>query len=407
MGLRILFLAFEVPYPLDRGGRIKTYHFLRALAKYHQVTLVAITRSEQQTRDLAEHFSFCEAIIGVPVQLSLGRKLGEFARSLTRPTPFMISLYDIPAIRREIQHLLEQKHYDALYFDHLHMAQYRPHHTHALLILDEHNIETALLERVYQNMPIRPEKFVAGLEWHKMQRYEPSVCHTMDHVITTTEVDARALYQWGLAPDQVHIIPIGVDTEYFQPPTSDQERRKDLTIIGTLGWLPNVEGVLWFYSEVFPMVRQACPDVRLNIIGDRCPDNVKALGQDHQVSVLGYVDDIRPYLHASAALLVPLRTGSGMRAKILSGLAAGIPILSTPVGYEGIAVEPDKHLLSAARPADFAQAAIQLLEKPELRKRLTAEGRDFVVQQYSWEKIYGMIGAFSEKLCASTKARSQ
>jgi len=407
MGLRILFVAFEVPYPLDRGGRIKTYHYLRALAHGNRVTLVAIVRTEQQAQDLTEQFAFCQDVVGVPIKLSLRRKLWQLIRSLPGRKPFVISLYNLPGVRRAICRLSSQKEYDVFYYDHLHMAQYRSERPSAVHILDEHNIETTLLERVYRNMRFRPEKVVAWLEWQKMQHYEPRVCQESDHVIVTTEIDARVLRQWRVPAESVQVIPIGVDTHYFQPITNTSESCRNLTIMGTLGWPPNAEGTLWFYNHVFPSVRRAVPEAHLNIIGDRAPSRVVALAQDPDVSLLGHVDDVRSHMAETAALLVPLLTGSGMRVKILDGLAMGVPIVSTPVGHEGIAVVDGEHLLSARRPENFAHATISLLQRPELRQRLASRGRDLVVQRYSWQRVYETIDAFEKKLAASRKSSKQ
>ena len=396
---RILFLAFECPYPLDRGGRVKTYHFLRALALQNHVTLVAIVRNEQQSRDLAEHFAFCERTIGVPVDLSFQRKMWRLASSLPGPKPFVIALYGLPRLRRAIRSLVSREKFDVFYYDHLHMTQYRPKQVDVVHVIDEHNIETLLLKRVYQNMRFRPEKAVAWLEWQKMRRYEPRICREAEYVLATTEVDARLLRDWGVLPHRVRVIPIGVDTNYFQPVTNTHASCRDLTIIGTLGWPPNAEGVMWFYHNVFPEVRRVFPDAQLKIIGDRAPRSVAALNQDPNVSLLGYVDDIRSQMSDSAALLVPLRTGSGMRVKILDGLAMGVPIVSTAVGYEGIAVVDGEHLLSADQPRGFARAVISLLEQPDLRQRLASQGRELVAERYSWESVYKEIETFSEELC--------
>ncbi len=400
MSSRILFVAFEVPYPLDRGGRFKTFHFLRALASKNKVTLLALVRSEQQMQDLAEQFSFCEDVVGVAIDLSLRRKLWRLTLSLPRRKPFIISLYDLPQMHHEIQRLLSQRKYDMFYYDHLHMAQYRPARVDALHVLDQHNIESVLLQRIYGNMRFRPEKAVAWLEWLKMKHYEPRICQEMDCVLTTTKVDASVLCEWGLTPQRVRAIPIGVDTDYFQANTNISKSCKNLTAIGTLGWPPNAEGILWFYHDVLPQVKQVVPGVHFNIIGDQAPQEIAALNQDPSVSVLGYVDDIRPYMADSAALLVALRTGSGMRVKILNGMAMGVPIISTSVGCEGIAALDGEHLLKADQPQDFARAAISLLEKPDLRQRLASQGREFVDKHYGWERVYEMIEAWSEELLA-------
>ncbi len=399
--MRILFIAFEVPYPLDRGGRVKTYHFLRALSEHHSVTLVALVRSDQQSLDLAQQFAFCETVIGIPIRMSLERKLWRSALSLLQRKPAIMALYDLPGMHQQIQRLLNDKPFDILYYDHLHMVQYRPEQPGILHVLDEHNVETVLLERVYQNMHWSPKKALAWLEWNKMRHYEVRACRESDYILATTEVDARLLGDWGVPLQHIRVIPIGVDTDHFQPHTNLDENCRTLTIMGTLGWPPNAEGVRWFCRYALPRIVEAVPDVHINIIGDRVPQSIASLARDLHISVLGYVDDIRPYMAQSAALLVPLFTGSGMRVKILEGLAMGIPIVSTPIGYEGIEVIPGRHLLSASQAESFAAAAVSLLQGIALRRQLAASGREFVVERFSWPRIYEAIGDFFGSLPSS------
>jgi glycosyltransferase involved in cell wall biosynthesis len=179
------------------------------------------------------------------------------------------------------------------------------------------------------------------------------------------------------------IVPISVDTEAlaYAPPTSDA---RDVLSLATMFYPPNVEGVMWFGREIFPQVHAREPDTRFLVIGARPPVEVQALQSDNSgVEVTGYVDDLAPYLHRSAVLVVPLHSGSGMRVKILEAFARGIPVVSTTIGVEGIEARPGEHLLVADTPREFALAVLDTLRDRESALRRAAAARALVEERYS------------------------
>jgi glycosyltransferase involved in cell wall biosynthesis len=186
------------------------------------------------------------------------------------------------------------------------------------------------------------------------------------------------------------VLPIGVDAEYFKPEPRPLNSHK-LVSLGTLAWQPNADGVLWFCREVLPRVRTCVPDVTLQIIGD-CPlPMIRKLGDDEAIEPLGWVDDVRPFLANSAGLIVPLRVGSGMRVKVLSALAMGVPIVSTSIGCEGIAVTHGQDALIADEPLEFARAIVELVGDGELQQRLSRAGHALAMERYAWPLIYDQI----------------
>jgi glycosyltransferase involved in cell wall biosynthesis len=175
--------------------------------------------------------------------------------------------------------------------------------------------------------------------------------------------------------------------------------------MATMFWPPNVDGVLWFAQEVYPLVKAAIPDVQFAVVGARPPQRVLRLAEeDASIAVTGYVDDPQPYLAASAALIVPVRAGGGMRVKILEALARGTPIVSTTVGYEGIALTPGEHLLVGDTPAAFAEAVIRLLRDPAVGRRIASAGRRIAEQRYDWRVVNPQIEAVYTSLTTQAVA---
>jgi polysaccharide biosynthesis protein PslH len=393
---KILFLAFDLPFPLDRGGRIKTFHFLRGLARKSEVTVVALNRSPEEHQYLDTFKGWLKNIYLVPIDVSLKRKLSVVVNSLGNKKPFIISLYFNQKAQELIRTLCQNEHFDIIYADHLHMSQYVPHDTPSYTILDEHNIEASLISRFEKRRKLGVIRLFSRYEGARLKTYETHECRRFNHIITTTDLDASIIQQYIGTDKKISAIPIGVDTEYFQP-SNQRVNTNTIISLGTLGWPPNAEGTLWFYHEVFPIIKAQRPEIKWQIIGDRAPSEILKLDKQKGIEILGRVDDIRPYLSNCVAVIVPLQVGSGMRVKILTALAIGVPVITTSIGCEGIKVEHGKDLLIADTPQDFAHALIRLFQEEELPKKLSTFGRHLVENEYSWEIVYQQLENLVER----------
>jgi glycosyltransferase involved in cell wall biosynthesis len=193
------------------------------------------------------------------------------------------------------------------------------------------------------------------------------------------------------------IIPIAIDTDE-QALIERRPRSPHIIHIGTMYWPPNIEGVTWFLDEIYPRIKQQIPDVRCTLIGARPPASITERSKtDRSLTVTGYVPDPLPYLQDASMMVVPLHAGGGMRVKILNALSQGIPMVTTTVGYEGIAVTNGDNILVADEPDAFADAAVCLLTDAALNQKISLNGRRMVEQTYDYRQackpldaIYGM-----------------
>ena len=168
-------------------------------------------------------------------------------------------------------------------------------------------------------------------------------------------------------------------------------------------WPPNVAGVLWFARDVLPLIWARLPEARFVIVGKNPPEEVQSLSADPRIQVAGYVADPLPYLQAAGAFVVPLFSGGGMRVKILDAWLWGLPIVSTPLGAEGIELRDGENILLAADSASFAEATVCLLTDPILNQRLRTQGRAWVELAYDWQKIYPRIDAVYENVLRNAR----
>lgn len=193
-------------------------------------------------------------------------------------------------------------------------------------------------------------------------------------------------------------VPTGVDTGYFQP--SSRERRPySLVFLGSMDWMPNIDGAQWLVQEVLPLVRNRHPQLHLTIAGRNPTPAVRVLAEKESgIEVTGTVDDVRPYLAKAQAMVVPLRAGGGTRIKIFEGMATGIPVVSTPIGAEGLPLRNGIDAVIAEDAQSFADAINQLFESPQLGQRIGAEGARMVREQFGWEKAVDRFEGYCEHL---------
>ncbi len=397
--MHILLLTQVLPYPPDSGPKIKTYHVLRYLAQRHAVHLVSFIRSEAERAHIPILHRYCQDVRTVPIRRSRPRDGLAFARSLADGRPFLVVRDDDPRMHRTVAEVMESVPVDAVHADQLTMAQYALPLKGVHRVLDAHNAVWTIFRQMAQRTPPGPRRWALDMEWRKLKRYEGEVGRRFDAVTAVSEEDREALIEAGCPASRITVIPIAVDTEETRPVDRAPDARGILHI-GTMYWPPNIEGVLWFARRVYPLIRERMLDAPFFVVGARPPEEIRALEAEIPgVRVTGYVEDPTPYIRESGVFIVPLHTGSGMRVKILTAWAWGIPIVSTSVGCAGIPVRPGTDILVADGEAEFAAAILRVLEDRELARNLAAAGRRYVEEQFDWrvvcrklDQVYAGVG---------------
>jgi len=411
--VKLLFLSQLLPYPLDAGAKVRAYYMLRYLAQSHQVTLVCFVRGDDSAEAIRHLESICAGVHCVPMRRSGLRNLRAGLVGLLTGRPLVIVRDEIPEMYALLGRLMAQERFDLVHADQTSMAGYglwaveqadRP----IPAVLDQHNAVHLLTQRMAEESSHPLLRLVMAREAWAFHRYEAHICRRYDAVLTVTHEDKSHLL--ALFPPQAQAeigakftpLPIAVDPERVQPVSLAQAGpgggAPTILHVGTMFWPPNVAGVLWFAQEVLPLIRQAVGDVRFVVVGKQPPAPVRALAQDPRIRVLGYVEDLRPLLEEADLFVVPLAAGGGMRVKILDAWLWGLPVVSTLIGAEGIAVEEEKNILLADTPAGFAQAAVRLLIDRELNLSLRRAGRAWVESRYSCSAVYGEVGRVYERL---------
>ena len=408
----ILFLTQVLPYPLNAGPKVRACHMLHHLAERHQVTLVSFVRPDD-TPEAVQHLQgICQAVHTVPMRRSPWLNLRAGAKGLLTGLPVVIARDEMGQMEILLRQLTRQARFDVVHADQLSMAAYgrlAARHGALCTLLDEHNAFYLLTRQMAaaENRWLR--RVIMAREARAFARYEAAMCRAFNAVLTVTQEDRGrllALYspeQQAALLDKFTVVPICIDPE--QTPLVAHQSRADgrptILHLGTMFWPPNVEGVVWFAREVLPLIHRRWPEAHFVVVGKAPPPEVQALAADPRIEVTGYVADPKPYLAQADAFVVPLQAGEGMRVKILDAWLWGMPIVSTPIGAEGVEIQDKENILLASDAPAFAAATLRLLTDPTLNQRLRNAGRAWVEKRYAWRTVYRRVDQVYDRLLAA------
>jgi sugar transferase (PEP-CTERM/EpsH1 system associated) len=408
--MRILFLSHRIPYPPDKGDKIRAYHEMSGLVKHgHEVHVLAFADDAADLRYETALRQLCAS--AQVVRLGPARARWRAIRRLFTGTPLSVGYFESSAMRGLVRDRLGLLTPDAVVVFSSTMAQYVPPEMTKHTIVDLVDVDSEKW-RAYASGSRSPLSWLHRIEASRLRRYEEGILERFERTVVTTdrERDLLSPVRTGATVRRLHVLSNGVDLEYFQPGLGalvgrlpdDELVRFPLPIVpllvftGAMDYRPNVEGVCEFVETVFPLVRAAEPAAELMIVGRNPTGAVRRLGAVEGVTVTGAVADVRPYLAAARVAVVPLRIARGIQNKVLEALASGCAVVATPESVAGLKLEPGTHALVASSPDDLARAIVAVIRDEPLRRRLQAAGRAFVEQRHQWSPVLQAFTAMVE-----------
>ncbi len=395
--MRILFLTPQLPYPPRQGTALRNFHLIEGLAGQHEISLLSFVEPGQPVAvdswdPLAQ---LCRRVVTVPVP---ARPAVQRLRGLllTRRPDMALRLWS-RSFADFLARWLADEFVDIVHIEGLEMAAFLPLVEQArprpLVVFDDHNAEYVLQQRAFQTDRGIPRRWHAAayslIQWQRLRRFEAQVCRRADRVVAVSETDAAALRSLVLGLE-VGVVPNCVDTAAYAPEQWRKERSAPsftLLFTGKMDFRPNVDAVLWFWGEIWPLVKASRPEVTWGIVGRAPHPRLETLAAEPGITIVGEVPHIPPFFHAAELYIIPLRMGGGTRFKLLEAMAAGTPVVSTTVGAEGVPARHEREILLADDPAGFAAAVLKLLDDRPLREQLAAAGRKLVAEQYDWRAV--------------------
>jgi glycosyltransferase involved in cell wall biosynthesis len=394
--MKLLWVNTNFLHPTNKGGSIRSLGMLRHLRRRHEIHFAALAdpRSPEGPERSGE---YCHRAYPFPHSAPERGSAAfwfQLLGGLVSPLPVAVKRFQAPAFGRELERLLQSERFDRAVVDHLMPAAHFPDLPHSLLF--QHNVETIIWRRHAEQAATPAHRAYFQLQAQRMYRFERRVCREAGHVVVVSPQDAawtRELF--GVS--QVSEVPTGVDLDYFTP-REDAPKQYDFIFVGSMDWLANIDGVLYFAREILPLIRRRRPRATFAVVGRKPSEEVLELArQDAGITVTGTVADVRPYLWASRLSIVPLRIGGGTRLKIYEAMAARSPLVSTSIGAEGLEYTDGQNIRIADTPQNFANQCLDLLDHPQDAASIAGAAWQMVESRYTWDKVAETFDGFLEQ----------
>lgn len=359
----ILILTNKMPYPPKDGGAIATFSMAGAFADHgHRVTILAMNTSKHycDINQIPEKFTQKMRILGVDLNTDLSA--GKALRNLfTSSIPYNAQRFISEAFDEKLAALLKEEQFDIIQLEGIYVGPYIRtirKYSKALVSMRAHNVEHEIWQRTASLTWGLKRIYLRNLA-KRIKRFETSMLNNYDVMVPITQRDGDQFARLGCRLP-IHVAPTGITRVDFK---TDYQAIEFPSVfhLGALDWSPNQEGLKWFFSKVWPLILKEKPDVKFYLAGRNAPPHFKNLRLPN-LEFLGEVDDAHEFIRSKAVMVVPLLSGSGMRIKIIEGMALGKAIVTTSIGIEGISGTHGENVMIADKPEDFAKAVVRLLK---------------------------------------------
>jgi len=396
--MRILTLYNRVPYPLRDGGAMAVYGMLEQLrSNGHQVDLLCLNPSRNFINSsdipdpLFQHYHLQTLIINTDISES-----GAFL-NLFSGKPYHTSRFYHPDFKKLLERRLRENNYDLIVLEAPFMGVYLADIralTHCQVVLRAHNVDHLIWQRIAAGTRPLLRKWYLQLQAKRLKKFELKLAAEVDALVPISPVDAAYFKEQGIQT-RIFCSPMGIQLP--KNTITEQNKCRQIGFIGTLDWLPNLEGIRWFLDHCWPLVHAKSPKLQFHLAGRKIPVDLQAIHSDGIV-VFGEVPDASAFMSSLQLFVVPLHSGSGLRIKLLEAMAMGLPIVSTTVGAEGIPVVNGTHMLLADTAEEFA-AAIQLIAgDPAFGYALGKNARELIADTYNMERTGRELSSFYRNL---------
>lgn len=383
----VVAVTSQVPWPLDSGGHLRTYHLIRALAANMDVRLVAPSSPDRiaTSQHALETAGIATAMVPAHRRTLVGESMKVLRAAIDQKPYVLFGRHFRPPVLRTLQQQIAGSQPSALYLDHLDSLAYADAFPDLPVVIDMHNVYSKLVARLAGESGVMRRRYLEreSILLERMERQATRVAHT---ILAVSQEEAE--YFRHLGARRVVVVPNGVDSDAFKDmPIGNRKGPPTVLFVGSLAWQPNANAAQFLANGVLPVIRQRLSDARLVIVGrDPTPDVLALARPGSNVTVAANVREVAPYYRDAHVLAVPLQSGGGTRLKILEAFAAGVPVVSTPVGCEGIDAMPGSHLVVADH-ADFAAVLTKLLEQPQRAHTLAVRARSLARARYDWSVV--------------------
>ena len=386
--LNVVIVASELPCPPTAGNRIRTLNLALRLARRHRITFVAHRNDEAEE---ATVFLGTHGIETVLVNRVIPVKAGpqfyaRLAANLASPLPYSVASHSSQALRQAVFSFAQQHQTDLWQAEATALIDVLADLNGAPKVAIAHNVESLIWQRYHESEPNPLKRWYIKQQWRKFERFERRAFAEATRVVAVSEGDAK-LIRDRFGGQRVEVVENGIDRRFYEQVQPAPEPGSIL-FLGSLDWRPNLDAVGLLLDRIFPVVRAAEPAARLLLVGRKpAPALVQKIRGAPGVELHADVPDVRPFLASSGVMVVPLRIGGGSRLKILEAMAAGLPVISSRVGAEGLKLVPGEHFIAADEHEAVAGALVSWIRDPRPARAMAGRSRSFVLDRYDWDTM--------------------
>ena len=409
--MNILMLCSKPPWPAKDGGTLAMFNMVQAYHGLgHKVTVLCMNTSKHYLylRNLPDDIQEMASFIAVDVNTEVSY-FDFLANLVFSKDPYHVQRFTAGSFEIELQRTLRTNTFDIIQLETLFMLPYAEiakAESDALVAFRAHNIEHEIWERRAQNMQNPFKRFAYAETAYRLKNYELAVMkrRPFDVLIPITGRDAGAFRKMG-AEMPVHVAGVGMDLESIAQAKSGAEvEDQSVFYIGAMDWEPNIEGMDWFLKEVWPKVHKRFPNIRFYLAGRNMPERYLKINRQN-IQVLGEVESAVKFIESKGIMVAPILSGSGMRVKVVEGMAHGKAIVATPVAVEGIGPRHGKDIMVEADPDEFAERVIFLLQHKDIYDLLGKNAESFIKRSFDMKKISKDLMGFYKSQLKSKKGK--
>ena len=446
--MKILYLAHRIPYPPNKGDKIRSFNEIKYLSQKHEIHLACLADDPRDLKYENDLKHLCKSTNVVLINSKIAKFKSGFY--LFSKKPLSVPYFYSKKLQQTIDHLLSTNDYDAIFCFSSPMAEYvfksrvlspqsivhsqkaedyqpstnkpatisqkpltnnhRPSNINYKLSTSNHQPKL-IVDFVdvdsdkwaqYSKYARFPKSWIYALEGRRLADYEKNVAVTFDHSIFVTQAEVEVFKKLNPHIQSIIAISNGVDLDYFCPTFSQEQASRNqspetsnqqpvIVFTGAMNYYANIDGVVWFAKEILPLIKKEIPAIQFYIVGSNPTKEVLSLSSNNGVTVTGYVPDTREYLNKAMVVVVPLRIARGIQNKILEAMAMGIPVVATPQAFEGIEAQPERDVILGENVEKIAEGVLKLIREASLRKSLGDNARRVTEKNYCWTKNLEML----------------
>lgn len=383
--MKILYLAHRLPYPLNKGEKIRTFHQICHLSRHHIIHLICMVDDPTDLQYVKLLERYCASVTAVYSSKAATMFLAVGALLSQKPLS-VVSFYR-KQLTREIENLLAVEQFDVIFVSSSAMAEYVLPVSHIPKAIDFVDVDSEKW-RLYADYHMFPFSWIYRREANLLAAYEEKIAKIFNCSVFISEQE-RSLFQQRVNDRPISVISNGVDSEYFSPHelVLSSSDHPVVVFTGNMDYFPNIDAVLYFCTEIFPLVCQTVPETQFFIVGRNPVRSVRELGNQQNVVVTGSVADVRPYLTKAAVAVAPFRIARGVQNKILEAMAMGLPVVGTVEAFKGIAASEQDGIRIANDPESFAQHLTTFLRRDTMfGQQAGRRARSYVERHHRWEE---------------------